>query len=100
MGQRSAIIMLLVTSPVLLLPFVVLSLAASELGGAAVPVGVAVLWTGYACLVVAKWPKLRSGALWSVGPGGLTLWGRRLYWCSYVLMGSALLLMLFGLRFH
>ena len=100
MGQRGAIVMLLFTGGVVMLPVAALSIISLELGRAATPVGVFFLWAGLACLIFAKWPQLRAGDYWSVGPAKLSSGRKQLYWASYAVMACALAIVVFGLRFQ
>ena len=96
MGQRNAIMMMLLSGG-MVFAVIVMGVLAASLGTAAVPAGVAGMWLGLIGLIVAKWPVLRNGDLLAFGPGNLSQSGRALYWSSYGLMGCALFLTLFGL---
>jgi hypothetical protein len=96
MGQREAIAQFLVSGGIMV-PVVVLAGTAAMLGPAVVPVAVAVIWVGFASLVIAKWPFSRKEFWLSFGPRRLPPVRRKLYWAAYCMLGCGLLLILFGL---
>ena len=91
MGQRSAIIMLLVSGGIVV-PAVVLTLLAGSIGRSALPVAMLAQVVGFACLIFAKWPELAAGQFFSFGPKRLSARGRTLYWLGYALIGIGLVL--------
>ena len=91
MGQRSAIVMFLVSGGIVV-PVVVLALLAGSLGRSVMPAAVLVQVIGLACLVFAKWPELAAGRYFSFGPKRLSARGRKLYWSGYALIGCGLAL--------
>jgi hypothetical protein len=84
MGQRNAIAMFLWSGGILV-PVIVFWLVASELGRAAMPVALLLLCMALVSFIVAKWPLLSRGQLFSFGPSPLSSVGRRFYWAGVAL---------------
>jgi hypothetical protein len=99
MGQRSAIIMFLWGGGIVV-PLVALVIIAESLGRSTLPVAVLAQVVGFACLVFAKWPELAAGRLFSFGPKGLSVRGRKFYWSGYTLIGCGIVLALASLAYR
>ena len=83
----------------IMIPFVLLIMAAVALRQTSIPVALSALSVGLGCLVAAKWQQYRKGTWLSFGPQKLSPRGRKLYWSAYVLIVCGIVLTLAAVPF-
>lgn len=95
MGQRPAIMMMILSGG-LVAPPILAGLLASALGPAAVPVGAVALCIGLAGILASLWPARRRAEVISGAAGEPSRAGGALLWSSCAVIATALLLILFA----